>query len=1322
MDVTTLVMAVDTTQVGTAAHAMQQLVNNGNTAATSASKVTAAFGVQATAMSKLIPITTSASSAYKQLSRTPISLTMTAELAAASGALESSARNAFATQHALNEVANVSGKSAIASNTLAAANKNATVSARQLAREQLEQAKAARLATFQNQQLGFQLNDFFVQVASGGSPVIALIQQGTQLSDTYGGIGNALRAIGGIITPVRVAIGATAGAVGALAFSFYEGMQQSHAFADAIVLTGNFAGQTEGKFNALTKQIAETGQVSIGSAREFAQAVLSTGEIAPQVFSSAVEAAALYGQSTGKTAEQVAADFAKMARAPTEFASETSRSMNLVTAAQFETIKALEEGGRAADAQGILLDAINERYRKLDGNLGTIERTLRSVKNEWSAFWNSAYDIGRSQTIESKLDGAADRIREFNNEQKKLGNFEPGAAARQAAKGVVSNSLTDQRRELLRQQFRESENAAAESFRAQANKEAIAADKVIDAYLKRGKAATTYKQKLDELNRGFTAKENAGVPVSAADKSVALAQLKKEFTSRGNNEASQLLRAALDQDLKAFQEEFEKERDAIEFHNRFLQGEYQAGALSLREYYADKRTTTAQAVASEIAGLEKERARLEQYRRTITDPSERTQVQTRLNENTTQQQRARDVGDREIQLSNQDEAASFRTLNEMVINYRANLAQLQGDEVAAAKLRAQITLDNARVLAIQAALPGGIAGVDVTALQRVLETTNEFANMQNQASQAIANASRAEQAFGLVSEQTGKSLIETERGIMAIRSEELAQLGALAAKAKELADASTDPRIKGFAADLALQHAKAANAIDPALTRLREASKGLAADISSTVAESVNTFSQVYNERRRAATQDLDEQRGEFSEKIDVLEGYLAKTQDATDKARLRARIKTLEDRRNSIDGDSKGESLLKTFGETVLAPVGKSIFETANKLFIQDPLQAFLEGQLTSLTEGKGSIASILQSALGVKDDPKQAALLAQTASIQSSTAAMSLLEAAARSAADALGVRGGTVNGGQVGAPAGAGTDALGASLETARFNADEFASTATTASTMLAQFANVGGEAGQALSALPSIIRLIEAASASSAASSTSSGWASALGSLFSSSGSSGGAAEAFSTVIFHDGGVVGGPAATRYASPSLFAAATRYHTGGVAGRAADKLKPGEVPAILMRGEEVLREDDPRHRENITTSVMAQIMDQSLASNRSASDLIKAAGRRKSLFEQDDDAKAWGGVEVKGARELGGPVSPNSAYRVNERRPELLQMAGKQYLMTGSQGGVVKDPGQAAGQPQINQEVHFHSEGPVDRRTQQQVAAAAYRGIQRASVRNN
>ena len=47
---------------------------------------------------------------------------------------------------------------------------------------------------------------------------------------------------------------------------------------------------------------------------------------------------------------------------------------------------------------------------------------------------------------------------------------------------------------------------------------------------------------------------------------------------------------------------------------------------------------------------------------------------------------------------------------------------------------------------------------------------------------------------------------------------------------------------------------------------------------------------------------------------------------------------------------------------------------------------------------------------------------------------------------------------------------------------------------------------------------------------------------------------------------------------------------------------------------------------------------------------------------------------GTSVPAGRAIGGPVSAGGLYRVNENRPELLNVAGKQYLMMGNQSGSV------------------------------------------------
>lgn len=62
----------------------------------------------------------------------------------------------------------------------------------------------------------------------------------------------------------------------------------------------------------------------------------------------------------------------------------------------------------------------------------------------------------------------------------------------------------------------------------------------------------------------------------------------------------------------------------------------------------------------------------------------------------------------------------------------------------------------------------------------------------------------------------------------------------------------------------------------------------------------------------------------------------------------------------------------------------------------------------------------------------------------------------------------------------------------------------------------------------------------------------------------------AASALGGAVAHDGGVIGSTSRSRSISPGVFAAASYYHTGGVAG-----LRSNEVPAILERGETIRTE---------------------------------------------------------------------------------------------------------------------------------------------------
>lgn len=87
--------------------------------------------------------------------------------------------------------------------------------------------------------------------------------------------------------------------------------------------------------------------------------------------------------------------------------------------------------------------------------------------------------------------------------------------------------------------------------------------------------------------------------------------------------------------------------------------------------------------------------------------------------------------------------------------------------------------------------------------------------------------------------------------------------------------------------------------------------------------------------------------------------------------------------------------------------------------------------------------------------------------------------------------------------------------------------------------------------------------------------------------------------------------------------------------------------------------------------------------------------------------------------GFRALGGPVMPNTLYRVNENGPEMLEMGGRQYLMTGNQAGNIVPNQGGGGGPVI--QVNVTAVPGMTRATALQQGYTIAQGANRALARN-
>lgn len=434
-------------------------------------------------------------------------------------------------------------------------------------------AAGQKLSAYQSQQLSFQLNDLFVQVASGQSPLTALIQQGSQLNGTFGGLTGTLRAVSSIFTVTRVAIGGVVGVLTGLAVAVYQGAEQSKALERSLLLTGNAAGVTEGQFNSLARSVADSSRTTIGGARETLQSLVSSGRFTGEALESAAKAAQGLSRVTGQSNDDIVASFVKASDNVTAFATTTNKQYNFLTAAQLAYIKTLEDQGRVQEALAVTFNALNTRIDVASGNLGSLERGWNSVKIAASNAINAMLQIGRATTPQDAVSNIEAQIAALEN--RKSNN--PALTA--ARKSALQEQLA-----LAQAATRETEKQAAASARTVQTEQAKTAFSKLQEQFQ-SKAA----KRTQEIADATAKAKNAGA--SPAD----LAQVVKGINERykdstaGASAARLDAKAILARRIEDVKSAGQQELDTLNDQERILEAQRSARLVDDQTYY-DRKT------------------------------------------------------------------------------------------------------------------------------------------------------------------------------------------------------------------------------------------------------------------------------------------------------------------------------------------------------------------------------------------------------------------------------------------------------------------------------------------------------------------------------------------------------------------------------------------------------------------------------------------------------------------------------------------------------------------------------------------------------------
>jgi phage-related minor tail protein len=268
----------------------------------------------------------------------------------------------------------------------------------------------------QTAQLSNQLQDLFIQIQAGGNPLTAFLQQGSQLSAVFGGAGNALRAVVGLVTPAVAAFAGVAAAVGTVAYAFLQGDKERLAFARGIVLTGNAAGVTASQLNEMAKAASSFGASRGQGASVLAQLVAS-GQVAAGVLGQATEAAIRLERDGGVAIDKTVQAFTELGKTPLETLRKLNEAQNFLSVGAYKQIASLVDQGKAAEAaalaQKVYASEQIERGKQLEASLGDVEKAWRGITQSIKGAVDAILEFGRQDKPADSLARTQTRIEQL---------------------------------------------------------------------------------------------------------------------------------------------------------------------------------------------------------------------------------------------------------------------------------------------------------------------------------------------------------------------------------------------------------------------------------------------------------------------------------------------------------------------------------------------------------------------------------------------------------------------------------------------------------------------------------------------------------------------------------------------------------------------------------------------------------------------------------------------------------------------------------------------------------------------------------------------
>lgn len=287
-----------------------------------------------------------------------------------------------------------------------------------------KQAKATNVAglsvgEYKNamRMLPAQITDVVTSLASGMPVWLVAVQQGGQIKDSFGGVGNTFKVLLSYLNPVTVGMTAMGIALAGLAKAGYDSYRSITDMQNALIETGGFSAATAADLDAIATKIADTSNATIGSVRDIATELAKSGKYTQDQIRIITRATAEWSAATGRATSDIISDFSKIAGDPVKGLAKLNEQYNFLEKGQLTYINGIAktrgETEAVTEATKLFADVMEERMSKIAGTATPLEKMWNDIK-KWSSDawgWVGDHTLGALNLIIDVVSGTVIQVK-----------------------------------------------------------------------------------------------------------------------------------------------------------------------------------------------------------------------------------------------------------------------------------------------------------------------------------------------------------------------------------------------------------------------------------------------------------------------------------------------------------------------------------------------------------------------------------------------------------------------------------------------------------------------------------------------------------------------------------------------------------------------------------------------------------------------------------------------------------------------------------------------------------------------------------------------